>query len=170
MSSEWIFEGNGYSTEWGVRQAYLASMHKEVPEVDGNPFVFWKKFNVTYIENYKDPHPISDWLENTERPPLKCQKIAEIKRKRDESIRDIIVNVDGMLFNGDDVSQARLCHTIQAYAQDNIDPNEIKVQWVLASNSVETVSIRQLQDALKLAVEEQSRIWVEAREDIIDIG
>ena len=84
---------------------------------------------------------------------LAAVALKQAKAEREEYVSKIVVEVDGMMFDGDEVSQDRMARSIIA-----LDLGE-KVQWVLADNSVAQVSRQQLREALRKAGTAQTAIW-----------
>ena len=84
---------------------------------------------------------------------LEIERIANAKEKRASDVASIIVEVDGMKFDGDETSQDRMARSIVA-----LNENET-VQWVLADNTIAQVTKEQLRQALRLAGEAQTAIW-----------
>lgn len=90
---------------------------------------------------------------------LEAQALAEAKEERAEAVSKIIVEVDGMKFDGDETAQTRMGRTIAAAVALGVDINTYTQTWVLANNTVATPTIKQLAQALKLAGEEQTKLW-----------
>lgn len=90
---------------------------------------------------------------------LEAQALAEAKVERAEAVSKIIVEVDGMKFDGDETAQTRMGRTIAAAVALGVDINTYTQTWVLADNTVATPTIKQLAQALKLAGEEQTKLW-----------
>jgi len=80
------------------------------------------------------------------------------KSERQAAVDAITVEVDGMVFDGDEVAQTRMARAATA-AGSLTDTTE----WTLADNSVVSVTAQQLKTACRLAGEEQTRIWNEGR-------
>ena len=80
------------------------------------------------------------------------------KTERQERVNAITVEVDGMEFDGDELSQNRMARTVAA-----ADLMTETTEWTLADNTVATVSVQTLKTACRLAGEEQTRIWNEGR-------
>jgi len=80
--------------------------------------------------------------------------VAEFKAARPAVIQAIKVTVDGMEFDGDEVSQTRMARAITV--MDDTDTTT----WVLANNTPATVTKAQLTAALRLAGEAQTAAWV----------
>lgn len=90
---------------------------------------------------------------------IKAQELAEAKAERAEAVSKIIVDVDGMKFDGDETAQTRMGRTISAAIALGVDLNTEKRTWVLADNTVAEPTIAQLAQALKLAGDEQTKLW-----------
>ena len=75
------------------------------------------------------------------------------KKERTDYVSRIVVEVDGMRFDGDETSQDRMVRA--AYALNDGET----VQWVLADNTIAQVTKEQLRQALRLAGEAQTAIW-----------
>lgn len=86
---------------------------------------------------------------------IAAQALLKAKAEREDYVSKIIVEVDGMMFDGDEISQDRMARSIIA-----LDLGE-KVQWVLADNSIKMVSRQQLREALRKAGEAQTAIWAD---------
>ena len=80
------------------------------------------------------------------------------KAERQERVNAITVEVDGMAFDGDELSQGRMARAVTA-----ADQLTDTTQWTLHDNSVVTVTAQQLKTACRLAGEAQTAIWNEGR-------
>lgn len=96
---------------------------------------------------------------------IEAQELAEAKAERAEAVSKIIVEVDGMKFDGDETAQTRMGRTISAAMALGVDLNTVKRTWVLADNTVAKPTIAQLAKALELAGNEQTRLWTVPYED-----
>lgn len=97
-------------------------------------------------------------------PDLTPEEIAEkeleqAKAERASSVSKIVVEVDGMKFDGDEIAQTRMGRTISTALALGVDINTEKRIWVLADNTVAEPTIAQLAKALELAGNEQTRLW-----------
>lgn len=90
---------------------------------------------------------------------LEAQALAEAKAERAEAVSKIVVEVDGMRFDGDEESQGRLSRTISAAVALGVDLDTYTQAWVLADNTIAQPTIKQLATALKLAGEAQTALW-----------
>ena len=117
----------------------------------------WCNQNNCYITELKADQGVRKFIieaipEPTEEE-LAAVALKQAKAEREEYVSKIVVEVDGMMFDGDEVSQDRMARSIIA-----LDLGE-KVQWVLADNSVAQVSRQQLREALRKAGTAQTAIW-----------
>lgn len=87
------------------------------------------------------------------------KELEQAKAKRASSVSKIVVEVDGMKFDGDEIAQTRMGRTISAAMALGVDLNTEKRAWVLADNTVAEPTIAQLAKALELASNEQTRLW-----------
>ena len=101
------------------------------------------------IVNLPDP-------ELTEEERLSVRKLA-----RSRAVNAIIVEVDGMKFDGDEVAQGRMARALKVAELNNMN----KTAWVLADNTVVEVTKKQLEKALTKAMLQQATLWTKPYED-----
>lgn len=77
---------------------------------------------------------------------------------RQAAVDAITVEVDGIVFDGDEVAQARMARAVTA-----ADTLTETTEWTLHNNSVAIVTVQQLKTACRLAGEAQTAIWNEGR-------
>ena len=82
--------------------------------------------------------------------------LAAKKAKRQDDIDSLTVTIDGMVFDGDEVSQTRMARAIVVMQAASVPT----ISWVLHDNTVATVTVTQLTQALAAAGAEQARLWV----------
>ena len=86
---------------------------------------------------------------------IEARALAQAKAERAEAVSKIIVEVDGMNFDGDEHAQARMANAIKA--------SEIlgrsSVIWVLANDEVATVTVEQLKEAFAKSVVTMCEFW-----------
>lgn len=89
---------------------------------------------------------------------LAAEELVQAKAERADAVSKITVTVDGMVFDGDEISQERMSRTITAAVATGEDMSATTT-WVLADNTVAQVSITQLAQALRAAGEQQTELW-----------
>ncbi len=125
---------------------------------DGSNTKFLKKLG--FIEADVEESEKGGWYRVGTAPKFSDEEVAmkqlvAAKAEREEYVKRIVVEVDGMMFDGDEVSQDRMARSIIA-----LDLGE-KVQWVLADNTIKMVSRAQLREALRKSGEAQTAIWAD---------
>ena len=78
----------------------------------------------------------------------------QFKQSRAEAVSQIVVEVDGILFDGDEVAQTRMARA--ALVMNDTETTT----WVQANNIPTEVTKAQLTEAIRLAGAEQTRLWV----------
>lgn len=76
------------------------------------------------------------------------------KIERQQQVDAIVVEVDGLVFDGNELSTRRMADVIAA-----ADELTEVTDWTLSDNSIAPVTIRQLKGALRLATEARTAIW-----------
>ena len=90
---------------------------------------------------------------------VKLQHITSlnVKRLKVNNVATILVTtISGKVFDGDEKSQDRMARAIQVAAITG----QVETSWKLADNTIVTVSLDELKEALTLAEQEMSRIWL----------
>ena len=149
MRQKYVYKGEVYSSDFAVRQAIL--------KAEG------KAFTVTPPERAKDfwaAHGV-EYSEVPDPPPTPEQILAQAKRERAEKVNRIKVTVDGMTFDGDEVSQSRMARALTAA----LTAGQSSTTWVLADNTVATVTKEQLAEALTKSMLEMSKVWTDPYEE-----
>lgn len=123
---------------------------------DGSNTKFLKKLG--FIEADVEESEKGGWYRVGTAPKFSDEEVAmkqllTAKAEREDYVKRIVVEVDGMMFDGDEVSQDRMARSIIA-----LDLGE-KVQWVLADNTIKMVTRAQLREALRKAGSAQTAIW-----------
>ena len=89
------------------------------------------------------------------------ERLSVRKLARSRAVNAIIVEVDGMKFDGDEVAQGRMARALKVAELNNLD----KTAWVLADNTVVEVRKKQLEEALTKAMLQQATLWTKPYED-----
>lgn len=138
--------------------------HRKKPGVEGSGTPYWLPGDAwntpaRYMTEL-GPLPEGAMLEAPAKTAeeLATEELAQAKAERADAVSKITVTVDGMVFDGDEISQERMSRTITAAMATGEDVSAITT-WVLADNTVAQVSIKQLAKALRLAGEKQTELW-----------
>lgn len=89
------------------------------------------------------------------------ERLSVRKLARSRAVSAIIVEVDGMKFDGDEVAQGRMARALKVAELNNLD----KTAWVLADNTVVEVTKKQLEEALTKAMLQQATLWTKPYEE-----
>lgn len=84
-------------------------------------------------------------------------RLALAKQIRANEVRNITIDVEGMIFDGDEVSQGRLRNAIEAMKVSGKE----EIEWKLADEKVALVTLEQLESAFVQAVETMNALWVD---------
>ena len=117
----------------------------------------WCDENNAYIEEIEAVDGVRQFkivaIPEPTQEELDAQALAQAKSERADAVAKIVVEVDGMKFDGDEVSQGRMARSAVAMTEDET------ITWVLNDNSIAQVTKTQLLKALRLSGEEQTRLW-----------
>lgn len=104
-----------------------------------------------------------DWSQQVTAEQHQAQADADArnvaKAERQAATKAILVTTaTGNVFQGDELSQTRMSNVLQAYAEELPDGT---VEWILADNTVATITMAELDEALRLSVDAQNAIWMD---------
>ncbi len=149
MIKTWTYNGVTYQSEWQVRQEVFNKDHVSFGEApDEGKVEFWAQYGVVYAET-PEPEPTPEEAE--------AKRLEEAKRVRAAKVEAITVEVDGMVFDGNEPAQSRMTRAIAAAETAGM----AETVWVLADNTVATVTKVQLQQALAKAMLAMGEVWTE---------
>ena len=94
-----------------------------------------------------------EWVHVPE--PTQEQLHEQWKADRQKQVDEIIVEIDDLLFDGDETSQSRMTRGAMLAAS----PEE-KINWILADNTIAEVTADQLKRAARAAGLEQEKLWL----------
>ena len=109
---------------------------KELDPVDGV-----RRFKIAGI-----PEPTAEELAEA--------KLAQAKAERAAAVAAITVEVDGMVFDGDETAQERMARAVIM-----AESPEEQTEWVLHDNTVALVTADQLKRACRAAGKAQTALW-----------
>lgn len=92
---------------------------------------------------------------------LQARALAMAKSERADAVSNITVEVDGLVFDGDEKSQERMARSIVA-----LNDGET-ITWVLHDNTIANVTKEQLKTALRLAGQKQTELWTKPYENSV---
>jgi hypothetical protein len=138
---------------------------KKMFDRDGN-FGYWPQEGLIEMTG-KQPGPAykavsGQWVLDDD----KAAEVAmtEAKTERTDAVSKITVEVDGLVFDGDETSQDRMTRAITMFTSSGL-PADTTTSWVLADNTVAQVTIDRLTQALLLAGQKQTELWTKPYED-----
>ena len=156
MIKKYVYNGETFTSAWAVRQAVAKATRMAFgPEPEENKAAFWAALGVTYTEE-PDPEPTPE--------EIAAKELAEAKRLRAAQVAAITVEVDGMTFDGDEAAQSRMTRALMTAEITGME----STQWVLADNTVATVTKAQLQQALSKAMLAMAEVWPAPYEEKAD--
>ena len=137
---------------------------KKMFDRDGN-FGYWPPSGMVEMDG-EQPGPAykavsGQWVLDDD----KAAKVAmtEAKTERTDAVSKITVEVDGMVFDGDETAQDRMARAITMFTSSGLPP-DTTTEWVLADNTVAQVTVNQLAQALLLAGQKQTELWTKPYE------
>lgn len=155
-------------------KAYILENGCMIPSPDDTsvPEEIHKEFDPIYaeIEEYVkvNPDKVSAYVPYEPTPEeIAYAELQKAKQERAEAVSKITVEIDGMVFDGDEVSQERMSRTVVAAAATG-ETGDATTTWVLHDNTVAQPTISQLARALRAAGEEQTKLWTLPYEDQVD--
>lgn len=102
-------------------------------------------------------------IKNPSEKELAEQALAQKKTERSEAVASITVEVDGMVFDGDETAQDRMARAITMFNASGLS-SDTTTAWVLADSTIAQVTVSQLAQALLKAGQKQTELWVKPYE------
>ena len=97
--------------------------------------------------------------EEQKQKEAEAEALEQAKAKRAAAVAAITVEVDGMVFDGDEKAQERMSRAVNM--ADSMDE---KTEWVLHDDTVAIVTAAQLRQACRLAGKMQTALWTKPYE------
>ena len=123
----------------GTNTAFYESIGMELMDVEQGYDGQW------YVAGYAPVKP---------QKLIEAEALAQAKAERAAAVAAITVEVDGMVFDGDEKAQERMSRAV--VLADSMDET---TEWVLHDNTVAIVTADQLRRACKLAGKAQTELW-----------
>ena len=88
---------------------------------------------------------------------IEKERLEAAKAQRAEAVQNIAVEVDGMVFDGNEDAQRRISAVLEAAEISG----QAKIEWVLKNNTVAPVTCEQLRQVFALSVQKMQELWVQ---------
>jgi hypothetical protein len=131
----------------------------------GTNSVFYESIGMTEMEveeGYDGGWYVAGYAPVKPQEVLEAETLAQAKAERAEAVSQITVEVDGMIFDGDEKAQERMVRAVLM-----ADSPEETTEWVLHDNTVAIVTAEQLRKACKLAGKAQTVLWTKPYTDAV---
>lgn len=141
-----------------TRGFYTREIHQEIPS---DAIEITDQYHRELIDGESNGKAISPGDDGypvlVDPPPLDDDQVKEnMKIERATKVAQIKVTTStGHIFDGDETSQNRMSRAVSIGGDDDT------IEWKLADNTKAVVTISELKEALSLAGQEQTRIWME---------
>lgn len=133
----------------GDHAAFVANSMEEIEAVRGIEFDRVEK--VERAEMVRGVILIGDEIESA----VANQALEQAKAERAKAVEALTVEVDGMVFDGNEKAQERMSRAVNM--ADSMDE---QTEWVLADNTVAIVTAAQLRQACRKAGKAQTALWI----------
>lgn len=91
---------------------------------------------------------------------IDAEVLEQAKSERAIAVASIVIEVDGMVFDGDEKAQERMARAVTL-----ADSPEETTEWVLHDNTIAVVTAEQLRRVCKLAGKAQTALWTKPYTD-----
>ena len=135
-------------------------LYAEVAEFYANNADCRSETEIMWEDLHPEPMPPEPTPEE-----LAEQALAKAKAERAAAVASITVEVDGMVFDGDEKAQERMARAVTL-----ADSPEETTEWVLHDNTIAIVTAEQLRRACKLAGKAQTVLWTKPYTDTVTVN
>lgn len=154
---------------WAIPNSYEAITVYKTFDSEGNFGYFPPDKTIKMLSpqpaSYYKASSDGSWIEDEEEKNRFF--LLNSKNERSDAVSKITVEIDGMVFDGDEISQERMSRTVVAAAATG-ETGDATTTWVLHDNTIAQPTISQLARALRAAGEEQTKLWTVPYEDKVD--
>lgn len=133
-----------------ARNYELRFLYQKIVEENSESFRMTRGDNLEWIVEAIPPKTEEELAE---------ERLMTAKAARSSAVSEITVEVDGMVFDGNENAQNRMNHVVTAVMALGLDLDMETCEWVLANDEVKPVTVRQLAKALYLAAQKQGILW-----------
>lgn len=147
MAKRYLYKGQKYHSAYQLRQAIYEQERIAYGEVETQED--FKALGLDVVIEEYDP------VDEMTQEQKDQYELAQAKRERDKALANLKVEVEGMIFDGDEDSQSRMTRAIQVAEITGMETTE----WVLADNTVETVTVKQMKEALSKSMLAMGELW-----------
>lgn len=170
QEQEPVYDKNGRLTEY---RTVTKAVTEEVPfhEQYDNPApntytkyceaVQWCKTNRAIMVDCGEHYEVQAIPEPTPEE-LAAAELAQAKAERAAAVAAITVEIDGMVFDGDEKAQERMARAVSM--ADSLDE---ETEWVLHDSTVAIVTADQLRRACRAAGKTQTALWVKPYTNVV---
>lgn len=151
MIIRYIYNGQKYTSLYALRQAIWQTESK----VYGEPKSQEDFDNLGLKVILEEYDPEQEYFASLSEKEKVAYNLNKTKNERAEAVAAIKVTVDGMVFDGDETAQSRMARVLTAAEA----AGQSSTIWVLADNTVATVTKAQLAQALALSMQEMGKLW-----------
>lgn len=148
-------------SEWEYLEDHRQTRDKGGMIVEGSGTAYWMPGDTwdspaRYMAK-PGPLPEGAMLKAPAKPAevLAAEALALAKAERARAVAALTVEVDGMVFDGDETAQERMSRAV--VLADSMDET---TEWVLADHTVAVVTADQLRRACRAAGKAQTELWV----------
>lgn len=161
MVTRYVYNGQKYTSPYALRQAIWKNEGKAYGEPKTQEDFDELGLKVTF-EEYD---PEQEYYASLTEEQKAAYVLDKAKRKRADAVSKITVEVDGMVFDGNEEAQSRMSRTVATAIALGVDINTEKRTWVLSDNTIARPTVAQLARATKLAGDKMTALWTAPYEE-----
>lgn len=117
--------------------------------------------NGSYVQNYAIINKTAKEIEQ-DRIEKAREAMQQAKEVRATSLAFLVIPYNGSMYDANEVAQERMSRVLTAFSDDD---GSFPIEWVDADDVVQNITVGDLRNILRIAVEETTRIWVRPYEE-----
>ena len=155
------FDLSIHAIHWNETAGHVEFEEKGKPNLKISGQKDFEKWLAPYVQAWQAADRLEKELQEEEEKiynspeNVAARELAKKKKERAEKVDAITVTVGDLVFNGDEESQSRMVRTIHASEYNG----KTEFEWVMADDTVRTVTLDQLKEAFGKAVLYQNGMW-----------